>query len=205
MPDTTNRDKLDSLKEKLEGIANSRLQVFPEVSQTIRSLVVAINYSDEPLMESALNSVMGAFRPVAEHIIKQEVAKSETTKESLRKSWRECVDGVVCENFDELRKVIESCIDKRLASMRRVRDELANVLEKFHVSVENASQLVDSIRDLQEWKENIQNDWPSSSRRPAPVDQQAVAEVREAFARGERGMRKEDFLRSRDPSEKKRL
>jgi hypothetical protein len=202
MPDTTDRSKLEALKENLEGIANASSQVGPAVSHAIRDFVAAISYEDKTLMKSSWNSLLEAFCDFVRDIIQKEIAASHATKTALQEGWRHFVDGVACEDFDELTKEIGSFIDKRIASMTRVRDEAVRVLERSDRAVENASQLEDCIRDLEKVKENILKDWPLTSKPLPPVNRQMIAEARAAIARGETGMRREDLIWGSDPSKK---
>jgi hypothetical protein len=58
----------------------------------------------------------------------------------------------------------------------------------------NAQQLEEGILDLEAWKAGIFVDWPAPDKKPSSLNRQAIAEAREALARGERGWRREDLI-----------
>jgi hypothetical protein len=202
MADTTKRSKLDALKEQVESLARRVQPVRPELSQAVRDLLTASCYDDETLINSSMNALFEALTGVVREIAQREIEVADATKKGLQEAWHEYVDGFPCENFDEFRKVLESFINERIARMTGVRDELVRVLEERAYPIENTQQLEDSIRDLSRFKENILKDWPSSSKRPAPINRQAVAEARAAIARGEKGMRRDDLVWGSDPPKK---
>ena len=159
-------------------------------SQAIRDFLAATSYRDETLIKASVKSLFEAMTRVVQDIVKRELEVSDATKKGLQEVWREQVDGVPCENLDEVRKTLESFIDEQIAKMANVRDGLVRALEERDYRVENKQQLEHSIRDLRTFRENILKDWPSSSRKPAPLNRQAIAEARAAIARGEKGMRR---------------
>jgi hypothetical protein len=202
MADTSKRSKLDVLKEQMEGLAKRVQPVRPGLSQAVRDLLTATSYDDETLISSSLNALFEALTGVVRDIVQSELEASDAAKKGLQEAWREYVDGFPCENFDELRKMLESFIDERIARMTGVRDELVRLLEERDYQIENTQQLEDSIRDLRRFRENILKDWPSPSKRPAPINRQAVAEARAAIERGEKGMSRDDLVWGRDPPKK---
>jgi hypothetical protein len=195
MPDTTNRSKRDAVKQRLEDVAK-RIppEVAPEMSQAIRDFVTAANYPDRTLINSSLNSVFEALSKLVRDIIQAELKISEDIKEHVREVWREHIDGVPLDSFEEIRKAIESLIDERIAKMTGLRDEPVRLLEEREHHVENAQQLEDGIRDLRRFRENIFKDWPRPGKRPVLIDRQAVDEAKAAIARGEKGMRREELV-----------
>jgi hypothetical protein len=200
MQETTSRQNtLGAMKEHLEGLANSR-RVPPGISQAVRELLTAINYADETLINSSLHALREALRLFVRDIVQRELEVTEITKNHIQEGWRKHVDGAAAENFDELKKLIESFIDERITSMTGARDELVKILEEKEYPVENAQQLENSIRDLRRFRENILKEWPSPGRRPAPLNRQAIAEARAAIARGEKGLRKDELVWGNDPS-----
>jgi hypothetical protein len=201
MTDTTNPSRLDALREQMERLAKNAQPVHPELSQAVRDLLTASNYADDTLINSSLNSVFEALTGVVRDIIEREVKVYVETKKGLQELWREYIDSAPRENFDELRKMIESFIDERIARMTGLRDELVKVLEERDYQVENAQQLEDTIRDLRRFRENILKDWPASGGRPAPINRQAIAEARKAIGRGEKGMRREDLVHPKKKAE----
>jgi hypothetical protein len=202
MAEIADRNKLEELKEKFESLAKSTARVSPRLSHAARDLLTAISYEDETLIDSSLNSLMEALRMLVREIVQKELDAAKGTKIGIQKGWQECVDGAVHENFDPLKKVIESVIDARIASMTGVRDELVKMLEEKDYPVENAQQLENCIRELRRFKENISKDWPTPGKPPSPLNQQAIAEARAAFTRGDRTMRKDELVWESDPAKK---
>jgi hypothetical protein len=203
MPDIVSPSGIDALKEKLQDIAGSSARVAPQLSDAILDVLTALDYADESLLASSCNSLLSCLVVVARDIIQREVKASEDTREGIKKAWREHVDGVACENFDEIKNVIESIIDERIASMTKIRDKLVKPLEEKEYQVENSQQLEDGIREVRRFRETILKDWPSLNKRVSSINRQAVAEAREASARGNKGMRKDELIWGRTPSDEK--
>jgi flagellar biosynthesis/type III secretory pathway protein FliH len=201
--DTVHRGELDALKKELEEKAKSTARVAPQVSEAIQELITAISYDDRALLDSSLNSLFSCLADVARDIIKREVLASEGIREGIRQAWKERFEGRPCENLDEVKNVIASPIDERMASMIRLRDNLVKMIGENGYPVENAQQLEDGIRELRRFRENILRDWPSPSRQPSPINRKAVAEAREAIARGEKGLRKQDLVWGEPPEKTK--
>jgi hypothetical protein len=171
-----------------------RVQPFgPEVSQAIHDFSTAIKYLDKTLIDSSLNAVFESMARLAHHVINREIEASVTLTKALQETWGRCVDGVPWEDFDELRKVIESYIDERIARMITARDNLAK-LDETHYPIVNMPQLDETIRDLQRFKANVFSDWPTSNRQPSPINRQLIEDAKAAIARGEKGMRREDLI-----------
>ena len=202
MPDITNRSKLDALKNALGRLAKSASIARPELLRPIKDLVAALNYEDNVLIQSSSISLLEGLRNFVQDIIRRALEVSELAKSGLRKAWRETVDGVPCDDLEELRRAVEEHIDERLAALTALRDGPVKMLEVRGVPVENAQQLEDGIQDLRELKENIFKDWPPSDKQPSPLNRQAIDEARAAIRRGEKGMRREDMIWGVDPSKK---
>jgi hypothetical protein len=199
MPDTTNRTTLRALKKAFERIASG---VRPELAQPIFDVLAAVEYDDETLVAATQNSLLKALQEAARDIIQKELQATQEMKRCLRDAWRENVNGVPREDFNDLRKLMESFIDKRLSRLQDVRDKLVKLLEDRDYLVEGSQPLEECILALQTWKEAIFKDWPSTDNTPAPLNRQAVAEAREAIGRGAKGMRKEDLVWGSNPPAK---
>jgi hypothetical protein len=194
MPDTAKRDQLEALKQTLESIAASSRDGTSALSRAILDLVIAADYADKALLESSLNSVLSCVADLARDLIQSMIATTEQTKAAIRQYWREKVDCVANEDFDELKNGIESIIDMRISSMSNARDELVKKFEEKGYKVENAGQLEDSIRNLRQFRQDILKEWPLPSKSPSPLNRQAIAEARAAIARGEKGLRKDELI-----------
>jgi len=191
MPGTTNRSGLDALKDESEHVAK---RSRPEMSQAIRNLVSAISYDDETLMESSQTSLYEALALAVRDIINKEIEASEKTKQSLREAWFTRVDGIPRSDFEDVRAVIESLIDGRIARMTCLRDEPVKLLEQQECPVENADQLEESIKAMRLFRENILADWPVPGKRPAAINRQAIAEARAAIGQKGKWLRKEEMI-----------
>lgn len=192
MPDTTSASNLDLFKEELEKLAD---HAPPQLSQAVRDLLAAASYSDTTLVDSTLNSLFEAMRLVARDIIQKELASTAGMRAGVRILLQTHFDGRVCEDFDALKEMLESEIDKRLATMTWVRDEQVRPLEEQNYPVENAQQLDEGIRDLRRWRESLLKDWPDPSKPPASIDKDAIAQARAALKQGKGRMSKDDMLR----------
>jgi hypothetical protein len=191
MPDTVNRNQAETMKRTLESIANSSSGVPPQVNSAILDVVTAANYADEALLVSSFNSLLSCLADVARYLIQRTITAVEETKTAIRKGWRESVDCLACEDFDDLKNAIESIIDERISTMSQLRDKMVKKLEERDYKVENAQQLEDAIRDLRQFRQDILKEWPSPNKPPSSLNRQAIAEAREAIARGEKGLRKD--------------
>jgi hypothetical protein len=194
MPDTVNRNQAETMKRTLESIANSSSGVPPQVNSAILDVVTAANYADEALLVSSFNSLLSCLADVARYLIQRTITAVEETKTAIRKGWRESVDCLACEDFDDLKNAIESIIDERISTMSQLRDKMVKKLEERDYKVENAQQLEDAIRDLRQFRQDILKEWPSPNKPPSSLNRQAIAEAREAIARGEKGLRKDELI-----------
>ena len=200
MPNLANRGAFDALNRELEAIAKQG--VSPLLSDAVQSVLTAIDYEDETLLESSFASLLNCLTEVARDLIGREISASENAKNVIRIYWRDSIDLTVSENFDEVKNAIESLIDRRIASMMEIRDKLVARLNKKDHPIANAPQLDEAIVDLRKFRESILKDWPSPESQPfLPVDRKAIAEAREAIARGEKGLRKDQIVWRRAASE----
>ena len=189
---TDSKNKLVALKKRLVGIADQC--GADRLSRAVSDLLSALNYDDEILIDSSLNHLLEALRATAKELIERALKNTESVKREFRKAWDENIDGVVCDNLGELRKAVESIIDERVAAMMNFRDQGIERLEDLGYNVDNADRLEATILDLQSWKQQIFQDWPSPSKVPSPLNREALAQVRAALTRGKKGMSKEDII-----------
>jgi beta-glucosidase-like glycosyl hydrolase len=204
MHNTDTVNDLDALKRELISQAKAAEQSgFPQASEAMLSLLTAADYSDDTLMASAFHSFLDAGTDFVCMCIKKELEQCEATKTGIRKGWRESVDkkAYEIEVFEELKDLIESLIDERVANLLRLR-KLVKFYEEEGCSVENAHDLEAGIRDLRTFRENILKGWPCRSTPPSPINKEAIAKAREAIARGERGMRKDEMIWRNKSSDK---
>ena len=151
MPNIESLDKLDAVKAKLETIVESSSRSIPELSQAAQDLLTAVDYADGVLMQSSLASLYSCLSDVARRLIEKELETASIAKDAIRQAWKEHVNGVACENFNKLRDVIESIIDRRISSMTRVSSLVEALRDNDHV-VENAEELDGCIRDLRQFR-----------------------------------------------------
>lgn len=198
MPDTVSQNELKALERELERLSNSS-NVRPEFSRAMLDVMAALNYADEILVNSSFEAFLSSLSDVTRSLIQRELAASENTKTAIRQGWREYVDGSPLENFDDLKNLIESTIDARIFVMTQLRDKLVKPLEEREYVVANGQQLEDAIRDFRQFRQDILRDWPSSNKPPSPLNKRAIAEAREAVAKGEKGMRKNELIWGKTP------
>lgn len=200
MPEIDAGRHMDALKTELKSLAGSGTD--PKLTQPIEDMLTALDYADETLLESSFHSLLSGMADVARDFIVNELKQVNATKEGIARGWKEHVDGRPCEDFDELRNVIESLIDDRIANMSRLRDKLVKPLKVRACIVDNAPQLEEGIRDLRQFRHELLRNWPSSSRQPSALDHAAIAEARAAIASGSKGLRKDQLKWGRDSLQK---
>ena len=200
MPEVESRRHLDALKMELKELAGSGTD--PKLTQPIEDMLTALHYADETLLEASFHSLLSGLTDVARDFVVKELKLVNATKEGIAKGWREHVDGHACEEFDELKNVIESLIDDRIASMSRLRDKLVRPLNERGCIVDNAPHLEEGIRDLRQFRHDLLRNWPSSSKLPTAIDRAAIAEARAAIASGAKGLRKDQLKWGHEPLRK---
>jgi len=200
MPNTLDPAGLNALKMEFSAIIGSSARVSAQLSDAINDVLTALGYEDQPLLEASFTSLHSSLSEVARDIIQKAVKASEAIKETIKKGWREHVDGVACEDFDELKNLLESLIDERIANMTRIQANVVAPLAKNGVQVENAQQLEESIRDLRKFRADIIKDWPVPNKRPSPVNRKSISDARVAIRRGDYGMRKEELTHGNPPA-----
>ncbi len=181
--------KFDAWKKEMEQWAK---RVPPELSRAIRNLMTAISYADEILTESSVASFWEFMALSARDIVQKYLEAARGTKEGLREGWQEYIDGTPRESFQELRKIIESFIDDRIAEMTNLQDGLVRLVEEEGYPIENKKQLEDGLRDLFAFKESMFTDWPNEQ--PGPINKQAIGEARASISQKEKWLRKEDMV-----------
>jgi hypothetical protein len=198
--DTVTRNEVDELKSELRRLADSADEALrPQVRDAALDLIAAINYDDKTLMDSCFNSLLVGMADMARNYIPKDLSAAKGVKEGFKKAWEKFINKKAYDIaiFEDIKDVVESMIDARIASMSRGRKMVA-LLGELGQQIENAKLLEDGIRDLRKFREDVLKGWPSR-KPPSSIDRTAIAQAREAIARGEKGMRKSDLVY---PSEK---
>ena len=179
MPDARATNDIEELKRGLQRLADTvaKVGVRPQIRDAALDLISAIEYADESLTKSCLNSLAAAAAELASNMIAKELNASTGVKKGFKEAWKEYIDGKAyeIEIFDAVRDKIETIIDERIAAMSTVR-KLVESLEKVDHHVENAQAITDGIRDLRAFREEMLKGWPSR-KRPSPIDKAAIAKV----------------------------
>jgi hypothetical protein len=195
MVEIQKKNKLNEVKSKFEELLAKYNNKVPSLlTDAIRDILAAIEYKDYVLVDSSVQALCAGLVSVGRDVVTSELSRSEATKASIRQVWQEDIDGQACENFDELKNFIEAFIDQRIAKMTEVQNDIVLNLAKLDYHVENAQQLEDGIRGMRKFRENILKEWPAANKPPAPVNQNAVAEARKAFAGGYKGLSKDQLV-----------
>ena len=106
MPEIENVNQLDALKNELDQLAGAAAD--PKLTQSIEDMLTALRYADETLLKASFQSLLSALADAARDVIVKELNRANATRDGIRKAWKEHVDGNACEDFDELRNVLES-------------------------------------------------------------------------------------------------
>jgi hypothetical protein len=195
MHDTASRNDVDELKRELQRLCDTLVKTHaPQVTDAVLALMTAADYDDEALLNSSFASVLAALADLGRDLIVKEIRTLETVKATLREAWIKYIDKKAFEIafFEEIKDRIETIIDHRIESMSKLR-KWVKILEKHEQQVENAPALEEGIRDLRRFREDLLKGWPSR-KPPSPIDRMAIAKAREAIARGEKGMTKEELV-----------
>ena len=196
MTETTKNTALEQLKAKLE--AAQKKDMGGRIGDAIRDLLAAISYEDDILLESSAEALFVSLADVAADLIRADLKRAGFVKQVIRSAFEE-IDGVACEDFDELKNTIESIIDVQIGSMMNGQ-KLVEVLKSQECVVENADQLEEGIRSLRLFRENLIKGWPSTDRQPSPLNTEAIAKARTAIANGCKGLRKGEMVYGREAS-----
>jgi hypothetical protein len=204
MPDTVSQNELDELKRDLQRVGDEVAQAAarPQLSDAVLALVAAMDYQDETLLYSSCASLLAAIAELARDFIARELKESESTKTGLKEGWQKYINKKAFEMaiLEEIKDKIESIIDERIASMLKIR-KIISMLQEQEQQVENAPALEGGIRDLRRFREEILKGWPSR-KPPSAIDRAAVAKARDAIARGDKGMSKDELVWGDQRSEK---
>ncbi len=202
VPNTVGHTTLDRLREELGRIIGQFDPGVPRAfAQAMKALLTAMEYQDPTLVRSSLEEVLESLRDVTREAIEKRLGWPELSRRACRKI-REAMKGFPQENFDELGEGIESQFDRMLEILTDLRDGPVKMLQDKGYEVENAVQLERDIRELQELKQGMLENWPWSSQSLPPVDREMVARSKAAIARGETGESLEELIRrlGGDPS-----
>jgi vacuolar-type H+-ATPase subunit I/STV1 len=202
MQDTVSRNEIDELKRELQNLCKVGKDRAPKVTDAVLALIAAVDYEDEALMDSSAASVMASLAELARDCIAKAIKVSEATKTALREAWKKHIDKKAFEItvIEEIKDEIETIIDERIERLSKLRKWVKS-LEEQEEQVENAPSLEEAIRDLRRFREDILKGWPSR-KPPAPLDRKAIAQAREAIARGEKGMSKDELIWGNKRSDK---
>jgi hypothetical protein len=203
MHDAVSRNEIDELKRELQRTSDTVVKdSAPQVTDAVLALIAAVDYEDKALMDSSFASLMASLAELARDRIAKAISASEDTKAGLREGWKKFIDKKAFEItvIEEIKDKIETIIDERIEVLSKLRKWVKS-LEKHEQQVENAPALEDGIRDLRRFREDILKGWPSR-KPPSPIDRTAVDKAREAIARGEKGMSKEELVWGHKRSEK---
>jgi hypothetical protein len=199
MPDCVSRSEIEEWKQLQQlGEATAR----HEISDAVRDLIAAVDYRDKVLGDSSFASLLAVLAEVTRDFIVKNLDTVECIKSGLKEGWQKYFDKKAYEIavFEELKDKIESIFDEQIASMLKSR-KLVNMLQKHGQHVENADALEDGIRDLRRFREKMLKGWPSR-KPPSPIDGDAIAKAREAIARGEKGLSKDELVWGNKRSER---
>ena len=153
-----------------------------------------MDYDDAHLIKSQVNAAFEAFASHVDAGILRQVGGVNL----IREAWlgvRKDIIGFPVEEVDELGKALASIIDRDLAKLVGLRDEVVRHLEKHGYEIKNAERLSAEIEELTRLKANLLDAWPWLSRTLPPVNRTMVAESRAAIAQG-KGMTMEEAIRS---------
>jgi hypothetical protein len=194
MANTASHATRKAMREEIERLVGQLDARFPPaLIEAMQSLLTAIDYDDVALMRSQVHASLEGLQQV----VHESIQRSLGWPQRARDSWRTILGmlkGLPYENWDEAGKPLVSGLDGLLKNLSDLRDGAVKPLQKHGYEVENAAQLENTIRELQELKEGIVESWPWSDRELPPVDRAMVAESRAAIKRGE-GEPIEDLIR----------
>src|SRR5258708_18300865 len=179
------RTELKKMEREAMGIMD------PTLSQVLRDFLAAVRCDDETLVQSTAISAYETFRLIARDIGRKLVDVSFDMQRRLQKVSSK-VEGVVLD--DEVMRSYLSGIDKLIAAMTMVRDEIVNPLGEIGFPVENHQELEQTINNLRQFRENLLKDWPDLERLPAPLNHQVIEEAKKSVAREEKWMTRKDLI-----------
>jgi hypothetical protein len=185
MPNTATHSTRDPLQEEIERLAGRFDASIPQAfTQAMQSFLTAMDYDDAALMRSHLNAALESLQRVVHEAVQKRLQLPDQVREACRKI-RDLMKGLVCENCDELGRMLDSRFNEALRILTDLRDGPVRLLQEHGHEVENAPQLARAIEELQELKHGILDDWPWSDRELPPVDWEMVEASRAARQRGE--------------------
>ncbi len=143
--------------------------------------------SDESREYPAVNSTKAKTKSFAAALNYEAVDMRQGWPQAARDACRQIWDlmhASPLENVDEAGKEVESRFDDLINALVEQRDGLVG-----------ASQLDSDIRELQQLKRDVLENWPWSSLELPPVNVEMLNASMAAFAAGEKGQRIEVLIR----------
>ena len=194
MANIADRTEKDKLREVLEGLASKCDASIPKaITEALKSLLTGMDYDDQALIRSSLESAMVSFAVAMDEAIQERIGWPQFARATCRQIWDLMRESPV-ENLDEAGTMIESYFDGILHVLVDLRDGPVKVLMGKGYEIKNALQLESDIRELQQLKKESLENWPWSNRELPPVDLAMLDASISAFIGGEKGERIENLI-----------
>lgn len=191
----SDREFLEKLELRLELIEDRGSRTSFSFVQAVRSVLAALEYKDNTLLHSHLETAKQCFIDYVEERIAACIKDSKDT-------------------FSFCEECVESLIARRAVSPDRELDDLGERLQKIaqgqlklltdlqhgvvlafdDLSFSGSGPLQNEINRWREFENAYLKQWPWTSRKRKPVDRAMLAESKRSRERGETGISVEDLI-----------
>lgn len=194
MQHIANHAMMAELREPIERLAGRCDPNIPtSIMNATQSFLTALEYEDVTLMRSSLETALLEMAQVMNEEIQKRLGWPIHSREALRSVW-EVIQGHPLENWDELGSNIDARFDDMLKVLVDLRDGPVQLFQHHGYDIESAEQLESDIKELQDLKKGILEEWPWSNRELPPVDQEMLNASLAALKSGEKGECIEDLI-----------
>jgi hypothetical protein len=176
----------DEFEKLLTQAGKSCDDFFPaaKIGDALNNMILAKEYEDETLIDSAFTAAMDAFARMAEFFVDRAAGIPQVASAALEEGL-EKLEGKPFENLDILGNKVRSKFDESITRMTDLRENLVGLLLQEGHEVKNAPKLDAAIEEMRNLRDEFFKDWPWATRQRPPVNRKMIAESRAAIERGE--------------------
>jgi hypothetical protein len=193
----TNKDKayLEELELKLKVIEDRGNRTSFAFAQAVRSILTALEYNDDELLGSHLETAKQCFIDLAE----EKIADSIKDSKDMFMQCEKFVDsfasqGVVSpsKELDDAGEQLQKIVQLQLKQLTDLQRSNASAFDEIALS--GSGPLQNEINRWREFENSYLKEWPWGSRKRKPVDRAMLAEAKRSRERGETGIPVEDLI-----------
>jgi hypothetical protein len=164
--------KTDSCNEKIhkwQEFLHTQSGLDPVLTETIWSLVAALEYRNPALVRSRFNHIVEAIRQDVQKRISGVIGTSEIVAKALAAE----LEDIDPKSYQSVGKSIKADLEQMINTLEQM-SAIAASLSRLGYDVENKSPLDLEIQAMRAVKAEILSDWPWEDRPLPPIDRKMV-------------------------------